>query len=401
MKHLPGLFLRGSSYYLKIVLPKNHPLADQYRNGRYVVSLGKCSYREAVRSGSLERAKILYSYSVAPALATLKTTRLRDVFLRWKTAQKRSNDTLAACERALIMYETFTSNMPVEQLSRETGTAFRSWLLSLSTSSKTARDRFNWIKVLLKFSAQELELITRSPWVGLEVNVTDAVRRRPWSKEQLRQLFTHEIWQLYRLPSDRKGGGDAAYWLPLLGLFTGARCSELCQLQTSNIVQVGKIDCIEITDEGDDQSVKTTASLRLIPIHSKLIDLGFMQYVAEQSAGSLWPSLPKRTGKAGGFFSQFFGELRKELNIPSTVVFHSFRHNFRTALAEANIAESIIDALLGHESGGSVGARVYTHISLQSLKSAVESLAIDIEVEISRYQSKRHQTSSFLEASRT
>jgi integrase len=32
-----------------------------------------------------------------------------------------------------------------------------------------------------------------------------------------------------------KAGGAAAYWVPLLGLYTGARQSELCQLRIEDV----------------------------------------------------------------------------------------------------------------------------------------------------------------------
>jgi hypothetical protein len=66
---LTGLFQRGGSYYLRIVLPLNHPLLGQYRNGRWVQTLGPCSHREAVIRGTIKRAEILGGY---PHLAPLQ-----------------------------------------------------------------------------------------------------------------------------------------------------------------------------------------------------------------------------------------------------------------------------------------------------------------------------------------
>jgi hypothetical protein len=41
----PGLFLRSGVYYVRIVLPLDHPLRQQYRSGRVVHSLGACGRR--------------------------------------------------------------------------------------------------------------------------------------------------------------------------------------------------------------------------------------------------------------------------------------------------------------------------------------------------------------------
>ncbi len=54
-----GLFKRGSSYYLRIVLPKHHTLHGKYAKGNSVRTLGACSHREAVRRGTIKRAEVL------------------------------------------------------------------------------------------------------------------------------------------------------------------------------------------------------------------------------------------------------------------------------------------------------------------------------------------------------
>jgi hypothetical protein len=48
MTTLTGLFSRGPSFYLRVVLPDGHAAHRQYRSGRVVLSLGACSRREAI-----------------------------------------------------------------------------------------------------------------------------------------------------------------------------------------------------------------------------------------------------------------------------------------------------------------------------------------------------------------
>jgi hypothetical protein len=47
MANSNGIFKRGSSHYLRVVLPKTHQLINAYKSGKVIVSLGLCSYREA------------------------------------------------------------------------------------------------------------------------------------------------------------------------------------------------------------------------------------------------------------------------------------------------------------------------------------------------------------------
>lgn len=59
MAGLTGLFQRGTVYYLRVVLPLNHPLRKSYKNGSLVASLGCCSHREATLRGTIRRAEVL------------------------------------------------------------------------------------------------------------------------------------------------------------------------------------------------------------------------------------------------------------------------------------------------------------------------------------------------------
>jgi integrase len=339
--------------------------------------------------GTIKRAEILWGESFHPKrtdIATdvnscqvtkpdaVKHLLLRDVYDHWVQASRRTADSIAACNRAVKLFEQHTQNPPVNQVTRNLGNEFRSVLQALPTTSKTARDRLNWIKSLLKYAAQDLELIPKSPWVGLDIKSKTTASRQVWSTDWLQKLLGHEIWQNGQLPKDKKAGGLAAYWIPLLALYTGARCSELCQLLVQDINTSGRVPLIKITDQGEGQHVKTNASVRTIPIHSELIRLGFLEYVSSQKSTRLWPNLPLRDGKPGSFFSQWFGTFRQTLDIPNTLVFHSFRHTVRSSLTRSNVPEPIIDRLLGHEERGSIGARVYTHPQIEQLTQAIETL---------------------------
>lgn len=338
-----------------------------------MVSLGQCTIAEANRRGALKRAELLYGFKPTEA-PTAPSIKLRTVYERWCKSAVRTEDSVAAVTRSLRLFESVLGDRDIQSITRQDGDTFRAWLTEQATATKTARDRLNWVKTLLKYASQDLELIPKNPWVGLEIKTKTTLIRRPWDKEHLTRLFSHEIWQQGAIPKIKIAGGISAYWIPLLALYTGARLSEICQLEVKNIQEIDGLAVIKITDTGEDQRVKSDAGHRIIPIHSKLIELGFMNYVQMQSGISLWSDLRRRSGRAGGFFSQYFSRLRDSLGIPSDIVFHSFRHTFRSALAERGVAELIIDRLLGHEISGSVGAKVYTHVSLATLKEAVEAI---------------------------
>ena len=66
------------------------------------------------------------------------------------------------------------------------------------------------------------------------------------------------------------------------GLYTGAHLNELCQLYVNNIKEIDKIWCIDINRNTNDKKLKNASSERVIPIHPKLIELGFLNFLKEQ-----------------------------------------------------------------------------------------------------------------------
>jgi integrase len=147
---------------------------------------------------------------------------------------------------------------------------------------------------------------------------------------------------------------DAAYWIPLLGLYTGARVGELAQLRVEDIEETKAGPFIRITEE-EGATVKTEAGVRRVPVHRELIRLGFIEYVeAMKKAGAvaLWPAYKLRKGKPGGYFSDWVNPFHKEATgNPSAPVFHELRHTVRSALFSAKVDRATIGLLIGHDTG--------------------------------------------------
>lgn len=311
----------------------------------------------------------------APPRASLT---LRDVFDKWKASKKRSEDSEAACLRAVVLCEECLGAVDLHQLTRAQGDTFRAWLLTKGATSKTSRDRFTWVKTLLKYASQDLEAISKNPWTGLDIEHRTTARRRPWKPDELTTLFGQPLFARYELPQEWRAGGAAAYWVPLIGLFTGARISELAQLRTGDVSTKGPIPLLSITDAGEGQKVKSSASVRSIPIHPELVRLGFLEYAEEMQkagGGSLWPTLKLRKGRPGGFISDWFGGFRKAAGLAEQYPdFHCFRHTVRTLLSRAGVDHKIQDCITGHEAGGSTGTKVYQHVDEAELMHAVQCL---------------------------
>jgi len=369
-----GLFRRNGHFYLRVLLPLHHPLR-LIGKSRIVKSLATSSPNEAKIRALETRLKILQNLDVSMhwsvarqplAVSTPKTHPMREIFERWKHSHPRSNDSISSCDRSLKLFETLVGNVAVEQVNRAMGIQLKTYLLQLDTTHKTARDRLIWVKSLLNYAHRDLELTNRNVWNGIDISFKTTKRRRPWTEEELATLFSQPLFTEKKFLKDKKSGGWAAYWIPLIAIYSGARVSEICQLTKNDIDTCTSYPVIKIRSKSADQRLKTVNAERDIPIHQRLIELGFLKYVEQVSstceANSLWPDLPKRNERSGGYFSQWFGQYLKTLTLNGEVDFHSLRHTVRTQLVLKNVSEIAIDRLLGHSHAGSIGSRTYTHI---------------------------------------
>jgi integrase len=249
-------------------------------------------------------------------------------------------------------------------------------LLSQPISSKTAHDRLTWVKSLLRFAYRDLEWLDRQPWEGLDLPHKTEAPRRPWHAAEIATFFNSPVHSAYTLPTLVDAAGPAAYWIPLLGLYSGARVGELCQLRVSDITSDSAGPVLSISEAAEGARVKTAAGTRVVPVHSDLVRLGFLDYVLnlnQAGEAALWPAMRFRKGKPGANFSQWFSTARAACpgGVPD---FHSLRHTVRTKLAEVGISDRVKDRITGHAVQGSTGTRVYEHATPAELRRAVESI---------------------------
>ena len=154
--------------------------------------------------------------------------------------------------------------------------------------------------------------------------------RKPYEMAELERIFDPARYKSRKLPH--------SFWPPLIALMTGARVNEIAQLYLDDVVDddpqnPGRWRFMILAKEKD-QRVKNVSSLRSIPMHPKLIEMGFLTYLEDvRSLGykRVFPTL--RHTQASGYgdsVSEFYlGYLREKVGITDPLkVFHSFRYYF-------------------------------------------------------------------------
>jgi hypothetical protein len=204
--------------------------------------------------------------------------------------------------------------------------------------------------------------------------------RYPFSSNKVNILFASEWYKPDSTQFTGKLRDDLAarYFGPLIGELHGSRVREFLQLMTGDILVIDGVLCfkfqIELPEEDANapesvqpeagggldlptRNLKNSSVLRTIPVHPKLIELGFATFVAERSNsfGQAVPlfgsSVPNPGGKSpmwGRAFEQsFLRYVRDTLGFGSGYAYHSFRHQFEDRIRDSQAVGGVWPAGLG------------------------------------------------------
>lgn len=172
----------------------------------------------------------------------------------------------------------------------------------------------------------------------------------PFTFDELQKIFEPKTYRKQNCKQPHY------YWLPLLALFTGARIEELCQLDLADVRHYRNIPYIDL-NELDDKGLKTPAATRRVPLHSTLIDLGFLEYVTDvkkalPNAKKIFPYLVvDKFGKRSTAASKKMNRYLAVAGVKNSraKVFHSFRHTANQELTDQGVSLELRCALVGHD----------------------------------------------------
>ncbi len=334
------------------------------------------------------QSETLPPQSAQPALKAgpLISVVAEEYYEEMKAAQVWSPKSEMEKRSAIGRFVEIVGDIGVDKLSHEVARKYKRTLMKLpSNMRKDPRYRDLSIKEILKLGdvkpiaintvnnnistvvalmtwARKNGYVPENYFEGLKVPSKKKAQdeRKPFSTRDINRIFKSDLYLKETINS------PARYWILLLDLYTGARLNELCQLHVTDIIKEDGLWCIDINDKNDDpadkdnpKKLKNQASERVIPIHPKLIDLGFIKFVRKQKKSKtvrLFPELNLRidgfSRKVGRWFNESY--LRKKVGIKDPEkTFHSFRHTVADVLKQKGILESYISEYLGHSSGDS------------------------------------------------
>lgn len=258
-------------------------------------------------------------------------------------------------------------DLPVEKITKRDVLTFKQKLLEEGQEPANVKVKLSRLRALLNFAVQQ-GTIEVNPANGVAIRDPDAAKnkRRSFDRASLAAIFGGPVHALGERPA--AGRGEAAYWMPLLALYTGARLEELGQLRPQDVrleAYLGEGNApeeawvINVTaDPNDDLKLKNANSERIVPVHPHLEGLGFLAFAKEAQDNKqrkLFSQLrPNQDGRYAAKWGEWFsGYLRNVCGVTDTrMVFHSFRHTFKDAMREIDAPEGLQRQLMGHAGKG-------------------------------------------------
>ncbi|RYG87391.1 MAG: hypothetical protein EON59_07585 [Alphaproteobacteria bacterium] len=165
----------------------------------------------------------------------------------------------------------------------------------------------------------------------------------PWTKEALLTLLQG------RPDESEPGNPDPFYWIPRICLLSGMRPDEVCSLEAVDLRTAEGIRYFDIT------AAKTSAGVRVVPVHSALMP--FLRVTPK--SGYLFPHLTpggpdqKRWWNIGKVIGR---RIRK---IEGATTFYGLRKNVIEAFERNRMLDTEIAQLVGHGKKG-ITYRVYS-----------------------------------------
>jgi len=230
-------------------------------------------------------------------------------------------------------------------------------------SPQTARNIFSGIITVFHFAHTiQIPRLEMNPTNGLrsKIKLLDDNTSRAYSLEEVKKMLSHLTYDAQN---------PARYFVVLLGLFTGARLNELCQLHVSDVKNENGIWYIDINEndkKNTKKRLKNKPSARKIPLHRELINIniGFLSYTQHRknnlksNDGLLFPELTydEAAGYARKISRWFNKTLKPKFKSPKNkyeIGFHSLRHLFiQQAQNQAQMGDRARMDIAGHGYSG-------------------------------------------------
>ena len=246
---------------------------------------------------------------------------------------------------------------------------FREELMATGKSNKSVNMDCKAVSVAFNKALRQ-GLVARNPFSTLEPLPEAPSVKKPFTQEQVEAILAEasEEW---------KG-------LCLVGFYSGMRLSDAAALRWGQVSLEEKIPVFRYVEKKKQEKHRREI---VLPVHSRLLE----HLLSVPRGGKDAPLFPNLAGKSSGGnkgLSQSFKRILLRAGIVKELYgkkkegsahrqvspygFHSFRHGFKSMLANKGVPADLRDVLTGHAKPSV--AEAYVHREISTLAEAVENL---------------------------
>ncbi len=251
------------------------------------------------------------------------------------------------------------STLPLASIVPKDILAYRAAELAAGKSPKTANNAVKIVSAAFN-AAFRMGYIPSNPCTALESLATETADREVFTERQLTMLL-------------KVATGDWRRAI-LFAYFTGARLGDVANMEWN---------CVDLPKgivTFSPKKTKRSKKVIVIPLHADLKNE--LETVAGAGAAPLFPLLAGQpTGGKYGLSAQF-NAIMDKAGIEGTIIrhtpngrrnrslsFHSLRHSFNSAMANAGVTQEVRMKLTGHTKADTNA--IYTHHDLAPLRAAI------------------------------
>jgi integrase len=343
------------------------------------------SVREALvkgRQSAFDEAQARLTTTTAPIIEQSSSETINQAAEAWfletqsdsSTATKAT--TIEGHRQRVGVFVKRIGDLPLTSITRAMASDF---LASIGKTNRTINNYGTTLACVFRSAKDRGRFTGDNPFERHRRKVNKKTNRVPFEVSELQTLFDAMPRQVQ--PA-RHSPETALPWASLIGLFTGMRLEEICQLKADDIRVVstnGGTTTVIVIHNGTNNSLKNESAARLVPVHSELVRAGLLDYVNALPKGEmLFPGLKRRASKGdkiGARIGELFSKKLKAINIKREgLCFHSLRHTVAGRLDAAEVRKSDAARILGHTVEGETFGTYSDGPGLKVLAGVIEAI---------------------------
>lgn len=171
---------------------------------------------------------------LAPEAKTIKGSssgHLAALVEQWAKERKPDSQSVSIMNKVVLRFYKHVGRVPVGSITKAHVIEFKNKLLEAGQTAVNTDKQLTMLSTLLNFAADNLQApgnAAKGVKVGERKNAKAA--RLPFDQKSLQAVFSSPVYTEGFRPEGTAWDVSAAYWFPLIALYSGARLEEIAQL---------------------------------------------------------------------------------------------------------------------------------------------------------------------------